>query len=188
MFVAEAPGADEEEVGKPLIGKAGKLFNSVLKSAGIKRSQCYITNVFRYRPENNKVDRFFAKKDSGQSLSSMYTHKYKSAFLKKAFAKELRALHKTIERVRPRVVVVMGATACWAVLGHDSISRAIHTKQGTEAVVLPGRKKRLNIRVLPTYHPAYALPGRNPSSKAHMEDTFAYAVLLAKITKGKKNG
>lgn len=55
MAVAEGPGAKEISIGKPLVGKAGKLFNQILAYAGFKRSDFYVTNVVKHRPLNNRT-------------------------------------------------------------------------------------------------------------------------------------
>ena len=54
-FVGEAPGTEEEALGKPFVGPAGRLFNSLLARAGIERSECLITNVFDYKLPKNDV-------------------------------------------------------------------------------------------------------------------------------------
>ncbi len=55
FIIAEAPGADEVKEGRPLIGKAGQLLFEDLARIGIRRRQCYITNVFKCRPRDNKL-------------------------------------------------------------------------------------------------------------------------------------
>ena len=55
MFVGEGPGADEDRLGRPFVGKAGQLFDRILASVGIKRQEVYITNVVKCRPPNNRV-------------------------------------------------------------------------------------------------------------------------------------
>jgi len=52
-LVGEAPGVDEERMLQPFKGKAGKILDAMLKSANIKREECYITNVAKIRPPNN---------------------------------------------------------------------------------------------------------------------------------------
>ena len=56
-IVGEAPGVDEEREGLPFIGKAGTLLTTILSSVGIDRTKCYITNVVKYRPPDNKINR-----------------------------------------------------------------------------------------------------------------------------------
>lgn len=55
MFIGEAPGADEDEQGRPFVGRAGQLLTQILEAAGIPRDQVFITNVVKCRPPNNRV-------------------------------------------------------------------------------------------------------------------------------------
>lgn len=54
MFIGEAPGQKEDELGRPFVGAAGQFLDELLGSIGIKRSDVYITNVVKYRPPNNR--------------------------------------------------------------------------------------------------------------------------------------
>lgn len=55
VFVGEAPGKDEDIVGKPFVGRAGKLLRKLIKVMGLKRREVYITNVLLCRPPNNRI-------------------------------------------------------------------------------------------------------------------------------------
>ena len=54
MFIGEAPGAKEDEVGEPFVGAAGKLLNDLLATITLDRKDIYITNVVKYHPPNNR--------------------------------------------------------------------------------------------------------------------------------------
>jgi len=54
-IVGEAPGAEEEIAGRPFVGRSGQLINSIMSELGIDRSQTYITNAVKFRPENNRT-------------------------------------------------------------------------------------------------------------------------------------
>lgn len=54
LFIGEAPGAKEDEEGRPFVGAAGKFLNEMLASIDLKREDVYITNVVKYRPPNNR--------------------------------------------------------------------------------------------------------------------------------------
>jgi uracil-DNA glycosylase len=54
MFVGEAPGATEDELGRPFVGRAGKLLGELLAEAGLERSDVWITNVVKARPPANR--------------------------------------------------------------------------------------------------------------------------------------
>lgn len=54
MFVGEAPGRNEDLEGKPFVGAAGRLLNTLLAEVGIERERVYIANVLKCRPPNNR--------------------------------------------------------------------------------------------------------------------------------------
>lgn len=55
MLVGQNPGAEEDKVGKPFVGRAGKFLNKVLAGNGIRRDQIFITNIVKHKtPENRK--------------------------------------------------------------------------------------------------------------------------------------
>lgn len=54
MFVGEAPGADEDRQGEPFVGRAGKLLDRLLRSAGFRREEVFICNVLKCRPPGNR--------------------------------------------------------------------------------------------------------------------------------------
>lgn len=54
MFVGEGPGADEDRLGEPFVGKAGKLMNMAFQTVGIKREEVYIANIVKCRPPANR--------------------------------------------------------------------------------------------------------------------------------------
>lgn len=54
MFIGEAPGKKEDELGRPFVGAAGKFLDELIESMGWKREQAYISNVVKYRPPDNR--------------------------------------------------------------------------------------------------------------------------------------
>lgn len=54
MFIGEAPGFYEAQQGRPFVGAAGKLLDKMIESIGLKREDVYITNVLRFRPQDNR--------------------------------------------------------------------------------------------------------------------------------------
>ena len=116
-FVGEAPGREEEEKGRPFIGRAGWLFNQMLSGVGISRKECLVTNVFQDRPGyDNDIGRFFVKKneakklivttDSGEQVAFKSPLPYNTnGFLRPEKEDEIVRLWNEIERVNPNVVV-----------------------------------------------------------------------------------
>lgn len=54
MFIGEAPGAHEDRLGQPFVGRAGQLLDQMFKSLGLSREQVYIANILKCRPPNNR--------------------------------------------------------------------------------------------------------------------------------------
>ena len=57
MIVGEAPGANEDKLGRPFVGRAGRLLDELLGEAGLEREQVFITNVVKARPPGNRDPR-----------------------------------------------------------------------------------------------------------------------------------
>ncbi len=55
MFVGEGPGGDEDRLGVPFVGAAGKLLDRILDAAEINRAEVYIANIVKCRPPNNRL-------------------------------------------------------------------------------------------------------------------------------------
>lgn len=54
LFVGEAPGADEDRLGEPFVGRAGKLLDKIITACGLQREQIYICNILKCRPPGNR--------------------------------------------------------------------------------------------------------------------------------------
>lgn len=54
VFIGEAPGKKEDEIGEPFVGAAGKFLNEMLAEINLQREDIYITNIVKYRPPNNR--------------------------------------------------------------------------------------------------------------------------------------
>jgi uracil-DNA glycosylase len=142
VLVGEAPGEQEERVGIPFIGWSGQELNRLLLQAGLNRADLYLTNVLFTRPPENKLETFCVKKEQlppGYSLSALSPGKY----LHPDFLPELDRLWGELRNVRPNLVIAAGATAAWAVLGLNGITRLRGTLH----------QSRLG-KVLPIFHPA----------------------------------
>lgn len=57
MIIGEAPGADEDRLGEPFVGRAGQLLNAMLRAVGLARDDVYITNMLKCRPPRNRDPR-----------------------------------------------------------------------------------------------------------------------------------
>lgn len=142
MLLGEAWGRDEEEARQPFVGASGRILNYMLRQVGIDRKECAVTNVFNLRPKpNNDVSNLCGAK--GLSIPGrppLIRGKYVLA----EYGPELERLEREIANAKPNVIVALGATAAWAVLG----TTGIRDIRGAPALSSSGRK------VIPTYHPA----------------------------------
>ena len=99
VFIGEAPGAKEDQVGKPFVGAAGKFLDEMLATIGLKRSDIYITNIVKYRPPGNRDP-------EPEEI--------------KAF---IPFLERQIEVIKPKLVVFLGRHAMSAFLPELKISQ-----------------------------------------------------------------
>jgi len=137
MFVGEAPGADEDLQGEPFVGKAGQLLTKIIETMGVKRSEVFIANVLKCRPD-------MPPGSSGNrrpSTTEMQTC--------------LPYLLAQIETIKPQVLVALGSVAMEGLLGTvEPMAR------------LRGRWHEFqDIPLMATYHPAYLLRNQSLSEK-----------------------
>lgn len=100
-----------------------------------------VLNVFDARPEDNEIEEFFVNAKEGvNTLPPLRPGKY----LKPELLFHLERLWKRLEELKPNLVIALGNTACWAVLGETKISAI----RGTVKI-----SPRLGLKTLPTYHP-----------------------------------
>jgi uracil-DNA glycosylase family 4 len=137
MFVGEAPGEDEDKEGEPFVGRAGQLLTKIIETMGYARSDVYIGNVLKCRPDmppgasgNRKP-----KPDEMQTC--------------------LPYLRQQIDIIQPRALVALGGTAMEGLLGVTEPMARLrgrwHDFQG--------------IALMATYHPAYLLRNQSLGEK-----------------------
>ena len=128
MIVGEAPGADEDRIGEPFVGRSGHLLDKMLGAVGLERQDCYITNVLPWRPPGNRTPT-----DSEVAVC-------------------LPFLRRQIELVIPKIIFLLGASAVNALLDTTSTISQLRGK-----VVDYATEKGDIIPTLASYHPAYLL-------------------------------
>ena len=169
ILVGEAPGAEEARLGRPFVGRSGKLLDTMLEKVGIEREACIIANVFRYQPPKNKVDHFFSSRRAAlaQNLSLAEKYgKFGSFLCRSDFATEIDHLSAFLTAQKPRIVMALGRTALWALTGENGLLEKI-------GQTLPCRLAP-SIPVIPTYHPSFILRG-NWGLQETWESHFAQA-------------
>jgi DNA polymerase len=95
MFIGEGPGADEDRLGEPFVGKAGKLMNMAFETVGLKREEVYIANVVKCRPPGNRNP----EDDEAQAC--------------------LDYLRNQVILVKPEIIVLLGSVALKNILGKE---------------------------------------------------------------------
>ena len=133
MIIGEAPGKTEDKLQKPFVGRAGKLLDDLLGRVSLDRTKVYITNVVNYRPDKNRKP----------------TPKEINEFKK--------ILFKHIEIIKPKCVLLLGATAATAVLNHEGPLSEVRGKWKNIKII------NSYFDVLTTFHPAFLL--RQPNQK-----------------------
>ena len=101
MIIGEGPGAQEDALGKPFVGRAGKLLDKMLESINLNRTKVYISNVVNYRPPANRKP------------TEIEIERY------------LPYLKSHIEIINPKILILLGSTALNSIIGNATvISRA----------------------------------------------------------------
>ena len=137
MFIGEAPGADEDARGEPFVGRAGQLLTRIIETMGFSRSDVYIANVLKCRPD---MPRGSAGNRPPTPVEMQTCLPY---------------LTEQIDIIQPKVLVALGATAVEGLLGHRGVMRELrgkwHSHQDTPLMI--------------TYHPSYLLRNQSSSEK-----------------------
>lgn len=138
MLVGEAPGGDEDRVGRPFVGPAGQLLDLMLSAIGLDRTRVYITNIVPWRPPGNR-------NPSANEVAIC-----------------LPFLHRHIELVNPRILVLVGGVPASALLG---VKQGITKMRGRWHIYRgnPNAQDGTEIPTMPIFHTAYLL--RSPAKK-----------------------
>lgn len=137
VIIGEAPGADEDRLGIPFVGRSGHLLEKMLLSIGLKRDDVYITNILPWRPPGNRTP------TDGEVAVCL-------PFLK-----------RQIEFIKPKIILLLGGSAANALLDSaESISRL----RGRWLEYVTADKAP--IAALASFHPAYLLRNSAQKAKA----------------------
>ncbi|CAN5950735.1 unnamed protein product [Sphagnum jensenii] len=147
-IIGDAYGETEEQYRLPFVGAAGQELTRILTDAGISRSHCFITNTFNLRPARNDIETFCVPKSSPDRIPGRGPFA-PGKYFRQEYYPEIARLYSELEAVRPNVAVLLGNTACWALLDRTSISKIRGTV--SYSPILPW------LKCLPTYHPAAIL-------------------------------
>ncbi len=127
MFVGEAPGATEDQEGKPFVGRAGRLLDTLLEEVGLKRADVFICNILKCRPPGNRDP------------------------LPDEIEECKPYLMRQIELIEPKVICTLGNFATRTITGRpEGITKVRGRPQAREFA-------GVDVEVYPLLHPAAAL-------------------------------
>ena len=135
MIIGEAPGADEDRIGRPFVGRAGQLLDRMLAAIGLDRGGVLITNVIYWRPPGNRTP-------TAAEIASC-----------------LPFVFRLVALAHPKVLVLSGGTAAGALLAQSQGITRLRGRWFDLAV--PGLDQP--VPTLPMFHPSFLL--RTPERK-----------------------
>jgi DNA polymerase len=146
MLIGEAPGFNEDEQGRPFVGRAGKLLEEFLSSIGKRREDVFITNVVKCRPPNNRQP----EEEEIKICTSLY-------------------LDKQIELIKPKLIVCLGNVSANYIFKKFGLK--FESMNKTHRKVFPVSNLFIQTKIIATYHPAAILRNQNlmPIAKADWE-------------------
>ena len=161
MFVGEAPGADEDLRGEPFVGKAGELLTRIIETMGFARSEVYIANVLKCRPDMPK----------GSSGNRPPTPEEMQTCLP--------YLRAQIEIIQPKVMVALGGVAMKGLFGTSEPMKSLRGRWHSFG----------DIPVMATFHPSYLLRNQALSEKRKVWEDMLQVLerLQAPITQRQRN-
>ncbi len=161
MFIGEAPGADEDRLGEPFVGRAGQLLTKIIGAMGLSREEVYIANVLKCRPDM----------PAGEPGNRRPTPE--------EMATCLPYLGEQIEIIGPKVLVALGGTAVEGLLKirepMNKLRGRWHTYGETPLMI--------------TFHPSYLLRNQSNAEKRKVwEDMLLVLERLGRpITEKQRN-
>lgn len=127
MFIGEAPGANEDRMGLPFVGQAGKLLDKLLAEIGLQRGDVFIANTLKCRPPNNRDPH-------PNEIESCQVY-----------------LRRQVTLIEPTVICTLGNFSTKLLRADSTGISRLHGQQ--EVRVIGSRA----VRLYPLYHPAAAL-------------------------------
>lgn len=144
MFIGEAPGEQEDSLGRPFVGRAGKVLDSLLAGTGLSREEVFIGNIVKHRPPGNRDP----KPDEIQACTPW--------------------LEEQINTIRPPLLVPLGRHATRYVLRRIGVEFVKITD--ISGTVFEGEPFGFPQKIIPALHPAATL--HNPLIREHLKEDF----------------
>jgi DNA polymerase len=169
MAVGEAPGPDEDKLGKPFVGRAGEFLNYALKEAGIDRERdIYLANVLKCIPVE------LATGSNGNPVALVNNYGKKS--FRAPSSSEIEACSQWLEAqisiIKPKFILAMGNPSVRYFLGKNVNVTAV---LGTPRKIRDG-----SITVFPVLHPSYIIRKKSPDlEKMYIEQLKKFKELVS---------
>jgi len=139
-FIAEAPNAEEDDSGRPLVGQAGANFNEALRLASIPRDKVFVGNIVNCRPPDNRAP-------NKSEISACYPY-----------------LFKVIKELKPKVIVCLGLIAAKTITNDQTLKMGeVHGRVFTGNDLLGYESL-----IIPTWHPSPRTFKAAPKRKQQM--------------------
>ncbi|MBS3778217.1 MAG: uracil-DNA glycosylase [Candidatus Thermoplasmatota archaeon] len=137
LFIGEAPGYNEDQQGRPFVGRAGSILDELIESIGLKRSEVYIANILKCRPPKNR-------NPTSSEIKACTPH-----------------LEKQLDLIDPTVILPMGSFSTEYVFDKFNIPFTKISK--LHGKIISKNTLYNQLHILPLYHPAVAT--YNPNKK-----------------------
>jgi uracil-DNA glycosylase family 4 len=144
MLIGEAPGYQEDIKGRPFVGRAGKLLDTLLSGIGLSRGDVYISNIVKHRPPENRAP----KTDEIEACTPY--------------------LDRQIRIIKPEIIVTLGNHSTGYIL--SKVNAEVKGITEVRGKIYNGRLFEIPLKIIPTFHPAAAL--YNPAFLSRLEDDF----------------
>ncbi len=132
MFVGEAPGFNEDRMGRPFCGAAGRVLDELLESIGIKREDVYISNLLKCRPPGNRDPQ-------KEEISACSPY-----------------LERQIEIIKPKIICPLGRYSMRFLMEKYGLKDKIEPISRIHGRVFEISSLFQEIKIIPLYHPAVA--------------------------------
>lgn len=155
MVVGEAPGRDEDEMGKPFVGRSGQLLDRMFASVGLGEDDLYITNIVNWRPPGNRNP------------------------TQEEVATCLPLVERHIALKQPDILILAGGVSAQSLLRSTTGITRLRGKWADYALRdAAGSETQTQVPVLPVFHPSYLLR-RAAEKKLAWRDMLALSARLA---------
>jgi len=134
MLIGEAPGRNEDLTGRPFVGSAGKLLDSVLEKAGLKRNDIFIGNIAKHRPPDNRAPKL-------EEIEACTPY-----------------LDRQIKIIKPEIIVPLGTHSSKYIL--EKAGLEFTTISDVRGKAFDGSALGSKIKIVPSFHPAAVIYNR----------------------------